>query len=119
MAKWIFNRNGHAAALDCENVIRDKQGVVRLWVDSNVLYDLSGNHVGWTEGGVFYDINNKTIGFTNDHTGHIPSIPGIGAIPAMPAMKAIPAIAAFKTIQARPGFGGWAETLFESYISED
>ena len=65
------------------------------------------------------DINNNTIGFTNDHTGHLPSIPGIGAVPAMPAMRAIPAKANFKAIQARPGFGGWAETLFESYISED
>lgn len=75
--------------------------------------------MGWTENGVFYDISNNTIGFTNDHTGNLPSIPGIGAIPAMPAMGAIPAKATFKAIHARPGFGKWAETLLESYIGDD
>lgn len=86
MAKWIFNRNGQAGAIDCGDAIYDRNGYFCLWVYGRNLYNQNGHHVGWTEGGVFYDSNNDVIGFTLDHTQHLPSNPGYGGNPGMPGL---------------------------------
>lgn len=121
MAKWIINRNGRASAIECDDLIRDKQGRFRLWIINGRLFDKVGNQVGWVENGVFYDSNNEVIGFTNDYTGTLPSIPGINALPAaMPGFGAQPACRpVFHVINIRAGYGGWSDVLFENYISEE
>jgi hypothetical protein len=121
MAKWIINRNGRASAIDCDDVIRDRNGRFCLWINNGKMFDKNGNQVGWVDNGVFYDSNNNVIGYTNDHTGTLPSTPGIAAMPAaMPAFGARPAFRpVFNVNNERPGYGGWSNTLIENYISEN
>ena len=53
MLEWIYNRNGRAVALNCDDCVFDSNGCFRLWKWENNLYNMNGNHVGWVEGGVF------------------------------------------------------------------
>ena len=116
MAKWIFNRNGQAGAIDCGDAIYDRNGTFRLWVYGRNLYNRNGTHVGRTEEGVFYDSNNDVIGFTLDHTQHLPSNPGNGGNPGMPGLGGRPGRPGFSGEPGRPGYGGWSRTLLEDYI---
>ncbi len=117
--KWIFNRNGQAAALDCGDSIYDKSGGFRLWVIGHNLYSMYGHHVGWAENGVYYDSNNLVIGFTREHTGPLPYSPGYGGEPGMPLfISAKPALMAYSGEPGRPGYGGWSSILLEDYIQQ-
>lgn len=68
------------------------------------------------ENGVYYDHNNDVIGFTQNHTGHLPSCPGIGGCPGIPGIGGRPGKPGFSGVPGRPGFGGWSKTLLEDYI---
>ena len=117
--KWIFNRNGQAAALDCGDSIYDRDGRFHLWIIGRNLYSMNGHHVGWAENGVYYDSNNLVIGFTRDHTGHLPYSPGYGGEPGMPFyLSARPALMAHSGEPGRPGYSGWSEILLEDYIKQ-
>ena len=61
MLEWIYNRNGRAVALNCDDCVFDSNGCFRLWKLENNLYNMNGNHVGWVEGGVFYDSQNPVL----------------------------------------------------------
>lgn len=56
------------------------------------------------------------IGFTQDHSGHLPSFPGIGGNPGIPGVGGRPGRPGFCGVPGRPGYGGWSNTLLENYI---
>ena len=119
MTKWIFNRNGRAAALDGGDAVYDSHGNLCFWVYGNNLYNRDGDHVGWTEGGVYYDSDNDVIGFVRDHTQDLPSNPGIGGTPGILLFLHRPGRPGFSGIPGRPGYGGWSDTLLEDYIEDN
>lgn len=120
MAKWIFNKHGQAAALDCGDSIYDRTGRFRLWIIGHNLYTMCGKHVGWAENGVFYDSDNLVVGFTLDHTRPLPYSPGCGGDPGMPLyLSAKPALTAHEGEPGRPGYGGWSEITLEDYIKQE
>lgn len=95
MFKWIYNRNGKAVALHCEDCVYDSNGYFLLWIWENNLYNMNGYHVGWVDGGVFYDSDNRVRGFTRDRSKSLPSTPRICGTPGYPGMSDRP---------RRPGF---------------
>lgn len=117
--KWIFNRNGQAAALDCGDSIYDRNGRFQLWIIGHNLYSMYGHHVGWAENGIYYDSDNQVIGFTRDHTGHLPYSPGYCGEPGLPLFfSPKPALMAYAGEPGRPGYSGWSRILLEDYIQQ-
>jgi len=116
MLEWIYNRNGRAVALNCDDCVFDSNGCFRLWKWENNLYNMNGNHVGWVEGGVFYDSQNRVLGFTRDHSKSLPSTPGICGTPGYPGISGKPSRPGFSGVPGRPGYSEWSTILMEDYI---
>lgn len=116
MLEWIYNRNGRAVALNCDDCVFDSNGCFRLWKLENNLYNMNGNYVGWVEGGVFYDSQNRVLGFTRDHSKFLPSTPGICGTPGYPGISGKPGRPGFSGVPGRPGYCGWSTILMEDYI---
>lgn len=116
MAEWIYNKHGRATVLFENDCLRDNRGQVIAWIYGNNLYSLRGHHIGWFEGRVFYDNRNRALGFLYNHTGYLPSIPGLCGMPGLPGLAGRPGMPGLGGIPGRPGYGGWSETLIEDYF---
>jgi hypothetical protein len=103
MAEWLFNGKGFPSLIWDGNMVRNSRGYVIGWVHGPNLFSSRGTHIGWLEGGVFYDIDNCPLLFCRNHTGYLPTKPGLTGASSMPGFASPTGKPGFQGTRVRPG----------------
>jgi hypothetical protein len=112
----IFDPHGRAVGWLSNDVVYERSGRARAFVDNGAVISYRAQHIGWLDGGYFRDRSGDAVGFMPGATaGPLPPVADVPPVPPVLTIAPVPPVPPVAPAPSGPALN-WSNLDWEHYL---